>query len=396
MNKVGDKLEKIKNKLLKYNELKERVKIENEGYNSSIEEINKKRDIIINKKADPEKNIKPIKDKGTITKNLKLTRNDYMKKIEKNNKNLEKEENKITTYIKDFLNPHNDNNIIDDYYLFLSDLSTELNKEKNKKTFINGESFKEWFLNKFTDHINNIFGSGSGLSKLRNDSIGKNMDNISLFGDLYLRVQEEDSRAKDKNEINKVRDEYNNKIDEAYNKGKEEVYKKTYNAAKEIPEIKESVKEIKETINPEPKNKEGYYSPMLLLRNNQYLNKIHEYISRGYGDLSREELIKKLKYIYKNDEDAKAFADAILIRKTEQQKRFEPVYKRLRDIRDANLLQRLPEDVQKGINDYEREQYAIKSRDVENYYLLPHEWKRLKAARDYGINPMLLRGIIKE
>lgn len=384
-NVAGNVIDKIKDELLKNHQQESKIKEEIKDISNKLKHIEDERSKRLVELKEQNKNGDGItKQQNKDIKSLKS-------KIERRTNNIDNIKDNTKELIIKILDPSN-NKDIDNYYDYIINIEQELNKDENKdveKWNIEGYNFKKYFDKYYKNVFIEIFNKSNNLSKLAGDSIGENYtDNLNMFSDLIPSIKTKQRKFVNEDEINKIKEE-------SKKEGKEEVYKETYNAAKEIPEIKESVKEIKETINPDPKNKEGKYSPLLLLRNNKYLNEIHEYISRGYGDLSREELIKKLKY-RKNDDEAKAFADAILIRKTEQQKRFEPVYKRLRDIRDANLLQRLPEDVQKGINDYEREQYAIKSRDVENYYLLPHEWKRLKAARDYGINPMLLRGIIKE
>lgn len=385
-NVAGNVIDKIKDELLKNhqqeNEIKEKIK----DMSNDLKHIEHEFKEIIKEHPNGIKGETPqMKAEIKSLKGKIETRTNNINNIKKNTKEL----------IIKILDPSN-NKDIDNYYNYIIDVEQELNKDENKdaeKWNIEGENFKDYFDKYYKNVFIEIFNKPNNLSKLAGDSIGEDYtNNLNMFSDLIPSIKTKQTKFVNEDEINKIKEESRK---EGKKEGKKEAYAKTYNAAKEIPEIKESVKEIKETINPEP-YKDGKLSPLLLLRNNKYLNKIHEYISRGYGDLSREELIKTLKNKSYNDDEAKAYADAILIRKTEQQKRFEPVYKRLRDIRDANLIQRLPEDVQKGINDYEREQYAIKSRDIENYYLLPHEWKRLKAARDYGINPMLLRGIIKE
>ena len=185
--------------------------------------------------------------------------------------------------------------------------------------------------------------------------------------------------------------------EEGRNEGIEEVNKQIEHAPQKITKIYENVENLNKTLNPEPiRDKEGNISPHSLLRNGQSLNKIQNYLSRGFGDLSQDDLMKKLKKETKGDDkEAKAYADAIMIRKTEQQNRNKPLYQRLKEARDANIIRSIPEEVQKDLNDLEREDFAKQMRDISNYYLLPHEWKTIKATREYGINPMLLRGIVK-
>lgn len=280
----------------------------------------------------------------------------------------------------------------DDYYVFFEAVD-KLDPDIKKR-----------FISRYGPGIKEVYTDEQRKEKLARDFKGRQLDVLKD----WEKVRIDD---KDKVEFSNVvqdltkgvytRQELHEEIEKAReegrNEGIEEVNKQIEHAPQKITKIYESVENLNKTLNPEPiRDKEGNISPHSLLRNSQSLNKIQNYLSRGFGDLSQDDLMKKLKKETKGDDkEAKAYADAIMIRKTEQQARNKPLYQRLKEARDANIIRSIPEEVQKDLNDLEREDFAKQMRDISNYYLLPHEWKTIKATREYGINPMLLRGIVK-
>lgn len=258
------------------------------------------------------------------------------------------------------------------------------------------KDLKNEFIGDFGEEIRKAYKSEQTIDKMTLDFKGKDLDVLDDFGDNFRNsIKQLTYKIMTPEELQEATDKV---AEEARIKGKQEYAEQLKHAPEKIDLIYKDVKDIKEVFNPEPvRDKEGNISAHSLLRNSKSLNKIQEYLSRGFGDLSQDVLMDKLKkYTKGDDKEAKAYADAIMIRKAEQQARNKPLYQRLKEARDASLIRNIPEEVQKDLNDYEREDFAKQMRDVHNYYLLPHEWKTIKATRDYGINPMLLRGIIKE
>lgn len=259
---------------------------------------------------------------------------------------------------------------------------------------------------------NDIFKNNDEL-----EEEGKDIEMINSLKEIYQTNKPEDflereyrfnefEEMKNKNEALIEKNEELDKIIDEKNDMIKAGGKYFWRLGQKQDETNKKIDDLKKTIYDDQSDDLSVYSHLM---NNRKLNRIHSFLNRGYGDMTRDEAIRKItkdlefddnfKYLDEKDriKQAETLADAIFIRKEELSQKYRPVYEKLRALNDLNMIKNLPEEAAKDLNQYDLEKYYADQKRIDKIYILPREWKRVSAAAtQYNINPMLFRGIIKE
>lgn len=233
----------------------------------------------------------------------------------------------------------------------------------------------------------------------RSDELAERLEKLKEMNEGQQKENEELKQARE-NAIGRLR-----KVDDAIKVGGTAIY----GLGKKSDSIKKDTEEIKQMMKAEDVEPGGKPSPYSHLMNNTRLKRIHQFLDRGYGDMPRDEMIQKIyddldwdeRFVGASDTErrkqAESMADAVYMRKEELGTKYRPTYERLRTLNDLNMIKSLPEHVAKELNQMDIERYNADQKKIDKIYILPKEWQRVStAATQYNINPMLLRGAIKE
>lgn len=261
--------------------------------------------------------------------------------------------------------------------------------------------------------------NNDNISKKEGDFIENVKDILKIDKDYLKKRNKIYESMKNKKEL--VESEQKNKdLEQAYFNQNEKL-KNTEDLLKNTAEgfkiVYDKVEDVGKKVDDIKKGAGGDISPSVDINplshmlNKTRLKRVHDYLNKGFGDLPRDKAINKIydellkekskEFSFANDEELKAtaesLADAVLIRKGELSHKYRPAYEKLRTLNDMNMIDSLPEEAAKQLNQMDLEKYYADQKKIDKIYILPKEWQRISTATtQYNINPMLLRGVIKD